>query len=197
MENWKQAGVAKPGPAPTDADAFDTGPGAVSGIVSGGRPGSGAADSDRARWGLPISDGAQSCAADSDVSDDDLVAAARRARENAYAPYSGFKVGAAVASEDGRVFSGCNVEIVSYGLTCCAERTAIFKAVSEGCRSFTRIAIVAGDHSPATPCGACRQVIQEFAPRARIIMEDLEGHRMEGTIQEYLPNAFGPCMEAK
>jgi cytidine deaminase len=127
-----------------------------------------------------------------EISDDELVAMAKAARESAYAPYSGFKVGAALLCEDGRAFTGCNVENASYGLTNCAERTAIYKAVSEGCKRFTRIAIVAGEKEPASPCGACRQVIFEFAPDARIIMEDLHGHRVESTIGEYLPMAFGP-----
>ena len=119
------------------------------------------------------------------VSDDALVALARKARDKGYAPYSGFKVGAAVLCEDGRVFTGVNVENASYGLTCCAERTAIFKAVSEGCGHFTAIAVVGGQDEPATPCGACRQVIFEFAPGARIIMEDMSGDRLVSSIAEY------------
>jgi cytidine deaminase len=126
-------------------------------------------------------------------SDEALVRAARDAREQAYAPYSGYKVGAAVRCKDGRVFSGANVESASYGLTCCAERVAIFKAVSEGCRRFDAVAVVTGGAKPAAPCGACRQVIVEFSPDARIIMENLEGERAEAKARDYLPDAFVPA----
>jgi cytidine deaminase len=126
------------------------------------------------------------------VGDDALVAAARAAREDAYAPYSGFKVGAAVVCKDGRVFTGVNVESLSYGLTCCAERVAIFKAVSEGSRSFEAIAVVAGDDGIAYPCGACRQVMNEFAPAMRVIVEDLKGHRVATTLAALFPDPFGP-----
>jgi cytidine deaminase len=88
-----------------------------------------------------------------------LVDAARKARENASAPYSGFKVGAALLAEDGSVFGGCNVESASYGLTVCGERTAVFKAVSEGTRKFRAVAVVTASDPPAAPCGACRQVL--------------------------------------
>lgn len=126
------------------------------------------------------------------VSDDELIIAAKKARESAYAPYSGYKVGAALVCDDGRVFSGCNVENASYGLTNCAERTAIFKAVSEGCTHFTRIAVVSDGKDAARPCGACRQVIYEFAPDAKLILENMHGDRVVGTIEEYLPRPFGP-----
>ena len=93
-----------------------------------------------------------------------LVQKARKARQNAYAPYSGFKVGAAVLGQDGNIYTGCNIENVSYGLTMCAERTAIFKMVSEGCTEFTAIAVAAGEKpADSAPCGACRQVMCEFA----------------------------------
>ena len=93
-----------------------------------------------------------------------LVQAATEARENAYAPYSKFKVGAAVLGTDGKIYKGCNIENVSYGLTNCAERTAIFKMVSEGCCKFVAIAVTAGENATdGAPCGACRQVMCEFA----------------------------------
>ncbi|MGI6628443.1 MAG: cytidine deaminase [Bacillota bacterium] len=131
------------------------------------------------------------------ITDDVLVARAKEARQNAYAPYSGFKVGAAVVTDDGRVFTGVNVESVSYGLTCCAERVAVFKAVSEGSRRITAVAVVAGEDTPAAPCGACRQIISEFGPGCRIVMEDLAGHRVVSSISEYLPAAFGPRNDAR
>lgn len=121
-----------------------------------------------------------------------LIEAARGARENAYAPYSGFKVGAAVLCEDGRIFTGVNVENASYGLTCCAERTAIFKAVSEGYSSFKAIAVVAAGNGPTAPCGACRQVMFEFSPDAIILMADMSGRRKTARVNDYLPVAFGP-----
>jgi len=124
--------------------------------------------------------------------DDALVNAAKEAREKAYAPYSGYKVGAAVRCKDGRVFTGVNVESASYSLTCCAERVAIFKAVSEGCRCFDAIAVVTDGPRPAAPCGACRQVLVEFSPEARIIMENLQGERAEAFLRDYLPDAFLP-----
>ena len=91
-----------------------------------------------------------------------LIEAAWKARENAYAPYSKFKVGAAVLGEDGKVYTGCNIVNASYGMTVCAERTAIFKMVSEGCKKFTALAVVGGGDSDSAPCLACRQVMTEF-----------------------------------
>ena len=103
----------------------------------------------------------------------DLVRKAVEARDSAYAPYSRFRVGAAVLGEDGRIFTGGNVENASYGLTVCAERVAVFKAVSEGTRNFTAIAVAAEGEGPVSPCGACRQVLAEFSPFARVIMVGL------------------------
>lgn len=120
---------------------------------------------------------------------EDLIQIAKAARQYAYAPYSGFKVGAAVLTNTGRVFSGCNIENVSYGLTNCAERTAIYKAVSEGEASFKAIAVVADTEEPVPPCGACRQVISEFKI-GKIIMGNLKGDTLEITLDKLLPFSF-------
>ena len=119
-----------------------------------------------------------------------LIAQAKLARKHAYAPYSGFKVGAALECSDGRVFTGCNVENASYGATCCAERTALFKAVSEGAKGFTRIAIVADTPGPCPPCGICRQALSELAPKVQVIMANLKGKALVTLIEELLPEAF-------
>jgi cytidine deaminase len=122
---------------------------------------------------------------------DELVALARAARERAHAPYSNFRVGAVVECHDGRLFTGCNVENSSYGLSLCAERVAIFKAVSEGARDFARIAVIAEAHSPVRPCGACRQVISDlFGGDAEIIMANLQGQIETKTVKELLPVPF-------
>jgi cytidine deaminase len=120
-----------------------------------------------------------------------LVAQARAAREMAHAPYSDFKVGAAVECADGRVFTGCNVENSSYGLSLCAERVAIFKAVSEGARDFRRVAVIADAFAPVRPCGACRQVISDLFPRdAEVVMANLRGEVEIMRISELLPAPF-------
>lgn len=121
----------------------------------------------------------------------DLLKLAAEAQSNAYAPYSKFRVGAALLSADGSVFTGCNVENASYGLSNCAERTAVFKAVSEGVRAFTAIAIsVPGGGSP---CGACRQVLNEFNPAMKVYLGDEKGTLVrETTLDALLPDAFGP-----
>ena len=93
-----------------------------------------------------------------------LILSAREAAESAYCPYSHYPVGAAVLTLDGQIYTGCNVENISYGLSVCAERTALFKAVSGGCRDFAAMAVVGGDKRPAAPCGACRQALAEFCP---------------------------------
>lgn len=122
-----------------------------------------------------------------------LVAAAVEARRRAYAPYSGFAVGAALLATGGKLFTGCNVENASYGLTVCAERVALFKAVSEGVREFAAIAIACGD-SPCSPCGACRQALYEFAPNLKVILADGEGRRWEALpLSSLLPKGFGPA----
>jgi cytidine deaminase len=119
-----------------------------------------------------------------------LLEAAIAARLQAYAPYSGFFVGAAVLA-GGRVFSGCNVENAAYGLTNCAERTAILKAVSEGVRKIEAMAVVADSPGPVSPCGACRQVIAEFATGdVPVYTANLSGMRRTWTVEELLPGAF-------
>jgi cytidine deaminase len=119
-----------------------------------------------------------------------LVQAARAARERAIAAFSDFKVGAALETEDGRIITGCNIENSTYGLTMCAERVAIFKAVSDGHKSFTRIAVVADTHQPTTPCGACRQVLWEFAGDIEVILADLSEIKMRHQLKDLLPHPF-------
>ena len=120
--------------------------------------------------------------------DQELLTAATAARLAAYAPYSHFQVGAALLAKDGRIFTGCNVENLSYGLTICAERNAIFSAVAAGVREFEAIAIVADTREPVSPCGACRQVMAEFGD-FKIISATLEGHTFESTVGALLPRA--------
>ncbi len=121
-----------------------------------------------------------------------LVAAARDAAGRAYAPYSQFRVGAAVVDGDGRVYTGANVENASYGLTICAERVAIFAAVSAGAREIVEIAVFTQADPPASPCGACRQVLREFGPRARVTLANDRGRRVETDVAALLPMSFGP-----
>jgi len=120
----------------------------------------------------------------------ELIEAARLAREHAHAPYSKFRVGAAVCASSGRVYTGCNIENASYGLTLCAERVAIFKAVSEGERRFEAIAVVADTVSLTPPCGACRQIIWEFGGDAEIILANLEGKVEIHRASALLPRPF-------
>src|SRR5579862_1267911 len=121
----------------------------------------------------------------------DLIAEAIRARERAYAPYSMFRVGAALLASDGRIYSGCNVESASLGLTVCAERVALLKAVSEGVRRVERMAIVADGPEPTAPCGACRQMIWEFADeQTEIIFANLTGQVQAVKIGQLLPRPF-------
>ncbi|HSI12445.1 MAG TPA: cytidine deaminase [Chthoniobacter sp.] len=120
---------------------------------------------------------------------DSLVTAAREAREKAYAPYSRFQVGAALRTKGGRVFCGCNVENLSFGLTVCAERAAVFAAIAAGETQFEAIAVVADSVQPVTPCGACRQVLAEFSSDLKICSANLQDQRYESTIGELLPRA--------
>jgi cytidine deaminase len=121
---------------------------------------------------------------------DHLIAAAREARAKAVAPYSGFAVGAALEADDGSVIAGCNVESASYGLTVCAERIALFRALFDGHRGFRRIAVVTDTPAPTPPCGACRQLLWEFAPDAEVILANLTGALVRYTVRELIPHAF-------
>jgi cytidine deaminase len=120
-----------------------------------------------------------------------LLAAAQRARMSAYAPYSKFLVGAALRTIDGQVFTGCNVENVSYGLTMCAERVAVFKAISEGQRRFAQIAVAADTETLTPPCGACRQVLWELGSDLEVILGNLSGATAVYRLAELLPHPFG------
>ena len=122
------------------------------------------------------------------MTEDKLIASAAAARERAYAPYSGYKVGAALRGKSGRVYTGCNVENAAYGSTMCAERTAIFKAISEGEREFEAIAVVT--ENGGSPCGACRQVMMEFAPGMTVIIADTQGQARVTTVRDLLPDEF-------
>ena len=119
-----------------------------------------------------------------------LVEAAKQARENAHAPYSNFRVGAALRSTSGRIFAGCNVENATYGLTMCAERVAIFKAVSEGERGFSAIAVVTDTELLTPPCGACRQLIWEFCGDIPVSMANLTGKMEVMQMRELFPRPF-------
>lgn len=121
---------------------------------------------------------------------DPLIEAALAARENAHAPFSGFKVGAAVEDESGRVHTGCNVENATYGLTCCAERVAVFKAVSEGARKFVRVAVVADTGTLTPPCGACRQILWEFCGDVELVLANLRGSSETMRLGTLFPRAF-------
>ncbi|RHM53725.1 cytidine deaminase [Mitsuokella sp. AF33-22] len=123
------------------------------------------------------------------MTDAELIEVAKKYRERAYAPYSKFQVGAAVLTKSGHAYGGCNIENASYPVTNCAERTAIFKAVSEGEREFEAIAIVADTPGPCAPCGMCRQAICEFRI-GRVIMANLKGDSKAVSLEEILPFAF-------
>jgi len=120
----------------------------------------------------------------------DLLKTAIEVREKAHAPYSKFKVGAAVRTADGRVFAGCNVESASFGLAICAERSALAMAVAAGARELLEVAVVADTDTPCPPCGACRQLIHDFGSKCLIIMGNLKGDERVATIAELLPGAF-------
>ena len=125
----------------------------------------------------------------------ELLQQAKEARSRAYTPYSGFSVGAALLARDGRIFLGCNIENAAYSPTCCAERVALFKAISEGVRTFDAIAVVGGATDSrsltCTPCGVCRQVLAEFCDASmRVITEDADGSAIEYSLSELLPHSF-------
>jgi cytidine deaminase len=122
----------------------------------------------------------------------DLVRSALKAQKRAVAPYSNFRVGAALLAEDGQVILGANVESASYGLTCCAERVALFKGLTEGFKSFAAIAVVTDPLEPGTPCGACRQLLSEYAPKARIFVASSKrlDRIREYSVRELLPYSF-------
>jgi cytidine deaminase len=119
-----------------------------------------------------------------------LIAAARQTRENAHAAYSNFRVGAALRATSGRIFGGCNVENATYGLTVCAERVAIFKAISEGERGFDAIAVVTDTDSLTAPCGACRQLIWEFCGDVPVVLADLKGRVEVIAMRDLFPKPF-------
>ena len=129
------------------------------------------------------------------MTDERLLEMAIEARKNAYVPYSGYAVGAALETKDGHVFTGCNVENAAYGNTLCAERTALVKAVSEGYREFTKVAIAASGSAPY-PCGACRQSLYEFAPDLEVLVT-WDGHVDRVPLAELLPYGFGPSSLGK
>ena len=124
------------------------------------------------------------------MSDSDLVAAARRAREFAHADFSSFKVGAALETNDGTVVTGCNIENATYGLTVCAERVAMFKALSEGHRTFRRIVVVADTEAPTPPCGACRQILWEFGGDLEVILANLKRETGRHKLSSLFPLPF-------
>lgn len=119
-----------------------------------------------------------------------LISAARQARENAHAPYSNFRVGAALRASSGRIFGGCNVENATYGLTVCAERVAIFKAISEGERGFEAISVVTDTDALTPPCGACRQLIWEFCGDVPVILANLKGKTEVLAMRDLFPKPF-------
>ena len=125
------------------------------------------------------------------MTDNELIEQAKKARQSSYSPYSNFAVGAALLADNNQVFLGCNVENASYGLTNCAERTAIFKAVSEGQRQFKKLVIIGDTEGPISPCGACRQVMVEFCePTMPVVLVGDNGVLKETTVGELLPYYF-------
>jgi cytidine deaminase len=127
------------------------------------------------------------------VNTEKLIEEAKKAREKAYVPYSKFKVGAALLTKDGKIYHGCNIENAAYSMCNCAERTALFKAYSEGDRDFQQLTVVADTDRPCSPCGACRQVIAELCPKdMKVVLTNLKGDVLETTVENLLPGAFSP-----
>lgn len=124
------------------------------------------------------------------MTDTELLDTAKKAMEHAYAPYSNFKVGAALLCTDGTVYTGCNIENASYGVCNCAERTAVFKAVSEGRRDFSAIAIVSSAGGETFPCGVCRQVLAEFSPNIRVVLQKKDNSAVSYKFEELMPYIF-------
>jgi cytidine deaminase len=120
----------------------------------------------------------------------DLLQAALEVRENAHAPFSKFRVGAAIEDESGRIFTGCNVENATYGLTVCAERVAVFKAISEGARKFRRVVVAADTDVLTPPCGACRQILWEFCGDVEVILVNLQGKTEKFQMKDLFPRPF-------
>jgi cytidine deaminase len=121
---------------------------------------------------------------------DSLIAAALAVRQNAHAPFSGFRVGAAIEDDSGHIYTGCNVENATYGLTCCAERVAVFKAISEGARRFVRVAVAADTDALTPPCGACRQILWEFCGDVELVLANLHGKSETMRLGTLFPRAF-------
>src|SRR5215813_6035387 len=124
------------------------------------------------------------------TTDKQLIAAAKQVRENAHAAFSNYKVGSALLAADGSVYTGCNVENATYGLTVCAERVAIFKAISEGSRKFTRVAVVADTDTLTPPCGACRQILWEFCGDVELVLANLQGKTETHRLKDLFPRPF-------
>jgi cytidine deaminase len=127
---------------------------------------------------------------ETDLSDEKLLEIAKNATRNSYAPYSNIHVGAAIITEDGKIFTGTNIENSSYGLSICAERVAVFNAVSNGYRKFKKIAIITSEGKGIMPCGACRQVLAEFSENMEVITLDKEGNVIRFKLNDLLPHAF-------
>lgn len=125
------------------------------------------------------------------MTDNELLARAQEAQQHAYVPYSRYRVGAALLTASGKVYGGCNIENASYGLTICAERTALFKAISEGERDFTALAVMVDGEALASPCGACRQVMAELGRSMRCILGNGHGDYKVTTVADLLPDGFG------
>ena len=124
------------------------------------------------------------------MSEDAVVVAAIAARQHAHAPFSGFRVGAAIEDSSGRIHTGCNIENATYGLTLCAERVAVFKALSEGVHEFRSMAVVADTETLTPPCGACRQILWEFCGDIEIVLANPRGQRESLRLKDLLPRAF-------